>query len=308
MDRQTLVISALAAAAFAGSAHAGPVSVTNASYLNYTQSFDSLTSTGTNAATAPWVQSTTLEGWVLQSTITSYSTYSVAGTLGGLTTVAALNSVPASNGAANTSATTAFYSLGSTGSSDRALGGRTLYTNSQAGASVGSMGSNLGLKNDTSATISSVNVRYDGEQWGVGAAILGGRRADSIQLYYGFGNLTAVNSISWQAAGTSFNFNAPQLTGSASTLNGNAAANRVADIGGTLTLNWAPGTTLWLRWLDVWSGDRIASGDPVLAIDNVRVGFGTAPVAVVPEASAIGMVLAGLGTLAVAGLRRRRQG
>ena len=48
------------------------------------------------------------------------------------------------------------------------------------------------------------------------------------------------------------------------TLDGNLAANRVADITHTVSgINWAPGTQLWIRWRDQFTHDGIA-------IDNVR--------------------------------------
>ena len=87
----------------------------------------------------------------------------------------------------------------------------------------------------------------------------------------------------------------PEVSNTTATaLDGNAAANRKADISHTFSsLNWAPGADLWIRWRD-----RAPSGNADgIAIDNVRF-------TAVPEPTGVAFVVA---AGSVAGLLRRRR-
>lgn len=146
------------------------------------------------------------------------------------------------------------YMYASSGSTDRAYG--TL----RSGSLVPTIGAIF--RNDTSTTITDVNIKYDGELWRLGAA----GRTDS--LNFGFrvsateptdpltGTFTAVSSL---------NFSTPNTTGTAGARNGNLAANRTADISSALpSLSWAPGEFLIVQWTDA---DPSGSDDG-LAVDN----------------------------------------
>jgi hypothetical protein len=72
----------------------------------------------------------------------------------------------------------------------------------------------------------------------------------------------------------------------------------VVALGGDIALDWQPGQTLWLSWIDYNS----AGFDHGLAIDNVSV---SAAVTAVPEPASYALMGAGL--LGLAALQRRRR-
>lgn len=275
-------ISALVLAlSTAGLAQAAPV-VINDSALSYNQSFDTLTQ---NTTAQTWANDSTLAGWNL---------------------IIANNNTAVTSLAANTgsSSTGAFYSFGSASSSDRAIGSiasnGTYWGGSTAAASgkvVGYIA--LALTNSTNRTLTQFTLNYDGEQW----RDSGDQTTlnQSLQFQYGFGSSFAAVT-TWTNAGSAFNFTAPVGTTTARALDGNVAANRVANLGGTVSASWAANTTLWVRWAD--TNDN--GSDHGLAIDNVTF---SAPAAVVvtpevPEPTSGAIALAGL---VVAGLVARRR-
>lgn len=266
-------IAALLALSAAGLAHAAPVSIDAAGANTYSQSFDSLTS---GTASSAWANDSTLAGWSLfRANGGAIGTY--AGTDGNTTSGS-------------------FYSFGTTGSSDRALGGLAsggAYFGSPASGAVAGYIA-LALKNTGSTGINSFTLSFDGEQWRNG----GNTTKQTATLQYGFGNNFSDVS-SWTAAGSAFNFTSPIATSTAAVLNGNAAANRVANLGGTVTTSWAAGDTLWLRWIE----NNDVGNDHGLAIDNLS--FSVPAAAVVPEPSSTAAALAGLA--AVGFLARRRK-
>lgn len=255
---------ATAIAAFAGVASAN-ISFTGSAY---NQNFDSLTST--NSTGQAWSNDSTLPGW-------SLFRQAAPGT--------AITAYGGDNGASNSGQ---FFSYGSTGSSERAFGGL-----GSGGAYFGSPTSGtvagwlaVGIVNNTAGSLGSFTVSFDGEQWRNG----GNTSAQTMVLEYGFGaSFTTVPT--WTAAGGAFNFSSPTVGATAAALDGNAAANRVAGLGGTVSATWAVGQTLWLRWIE----NNDVGNDHGLAIDNFS--FSSVPT---PGA----LALMGLGGL-VAGRRRR---
>jgi len=284
------LITLLLATGASAWSHAAPIAITNDNvgaygfvYFEYAQDFNTLASStsSNNTTSTPWANDNTLSGWSLfnkdNAAISSYIA----------------NAGGASNGS--------FYSFGSTSNdvADRALGSvasNASYFGAPAnGAAAGYIA--LAVTNQSSANIRSFNLSYDGEQWRSAATV-----AQSLTVQYGFGDTFATVS-SWTAAGSAFDFTSPALGVFPPTRNGNLAANRVADLGGTVTFPnwttgqnvvWAPGQTLWVRWTDL----NDAGNDHGLAIDNVT--FSVA----VPEPSSYALALAGL---AVAGLVARRR-
>lgn len=216
-----------------------PISFTG----TYSQNFDSLASSGTANS---WANDSTLAGWSLfrqpapGSDITTY----VAGT-----------------GSGNAGS---FYSFGSAGSSERALGGL-----GSGGTYFGGPGNNavagwiaLAATNATGGTINDATLTFDGEQWRNG----GNTTAHSMVLEYGFGN-SFTSVASWTAASSSFTWSSVVNTSTGAAVDGNTAG-LVAGVGGTLSgLDWNAGETLWLRWVEV----NNASNDHGLAIDNVSL-------------------------------------
>lgn len=261
-----LLIAAAVAAAASTAAQAA-VSLTGTSY---SQNFDSL---GVAETANPWTNDSTLEGWSLFKS-----------------TGDAITSLAAGDGRSSTGS---FYGFGTSGSTERALGGLA-----SGGAYFGSPGSGApagyiaaSFSNGTGHQIEDVTLRFDGEQWRNG----GNASAQSMIFQYGIGN-TFSAVVHWTNA-AAFNWSSPVVGASAAAVNGNDAG-RVADVGGTFaTPNWNSGSTLWLRWVE----DNDLGNDHGLAIDNFSLS-----VSAVPEPAAYAMLLAGLGLLGLAARRRSK--
>ncbi len=218
----------------------------------YTQNFDTLVTTGT---AQPWTNDTTLAGW-------SLFRQPAPGT-----------AIPTINAGDGTSNAGSFYSFGTGTTAERALGGAAsggAYFGSPAsGAVAGWMA--LAINNGTSSSIPTFNLNYDGEQWRNG----GNATAQTMSVEYGFGS-AFTDVTTWNPAGTAFDFASPIHTATASALDGNAAANRQANLGGTIAPagGWAPGSTLWFRWIE----NNDAGSDHGLALDNVAFSVPVTPV------------------------------
>lgn len=231
----------------------------------YTQNFDTLAASGAGLA---WANNSTLPGWFLFNK-----------------SLASITSYVAGNGASNTGS---FYSLGL--STDRALGGVAsggAYFGSPAqGAVAGWIA--LAVRNDTGGSVDGITLRFNGEQWRNG----GDTEPQPMVLEYGMG-ATFADVPEWLPAGANFNWQSPVATGTAAAVDGNVAG-RVNNVGGDLRgLGWAPGTTLWLRWLEL----NDVGNDHGLAIDDVSITLAlpdtTAPTlqASIPAAAATRVAL-----------------
>jgi hypothetical protein len=231
----------------------------------YSQNFDTLANTATNLNA--WVDNSTLPGW-----------YAYQNSSGGITSYRA-------NGPYQ------LASLGGNGASDRALGSGL---DSGVGDAV-SFG--VQFQNSTASLITSLLVSFDGEQWWRGSTPLG--QTDSLNLSYQifdpgqgavsvFAGWTSVETLSFTSPITGFG------TGP---LDGNLAANRIANINATITgFSVAPGQELWIRWT---ATNLEGINDHTLAVDNLNVTFGS-----IPEPSTYSLVFAGLAAT-VAVFRRR---
>ena len=229
---------ALIAAGWMGTTGWSQISITNWSNYSYTQNFDSLPNT---SVTNSWVNNTTLPGWHLFNKSS-----------------AAIATINVDNGGSNTGS---FYSYGAVASTDRALGGAA-----SGGAYFGSPSTGtvagwiaVSFANNSGGTISSVSIRYDGEEWRNG----GNTTQQTMVFEYGFG-ATFSSVTAWTPAGSAFNFTSPVATSTAAAVDGNVAG-RIQNFGGTLSnLTWASGTTLWMRWIE----NNDAGNDHGLAVDN----------------------------------------
>jgi hypothetical protein len=203
-----------------------PLSVASLN-TNYSENFDSLAQSG--------VSSTTPAAWTRAESGTSANTTYTANT--------------GSSTAGDT------YSYGSTGSTDRALGG--LRTGTLA-PTIGSF-----YRNDTGSTINTLQIAYTGEEWRLGAA----SRADRLDFQYST-NATSLTTGTWTDV-DALDFTTPNTT-TTGAKDGNAAANRTA-ITSTITgLSIAPGATFWIRWTDL---DATGSDDG-LAVDDFSLSAG----------------------------------
>jgi endonuclease/exonuclease/phosphatase family metal-dependent hydrolase len=193
--------------------------------VTYTENFNSLPSTGTanDITTLPL-------GWTFIEAGTNANTTYAAGT--------------GTSNAGNT------YSLGL--DTDRALGGL------QSGSLIPVIGASF--VNNTGATITSLQIRYAGEQWRLGAT----PRSQADKLDFQFSTTaTSLATGSW-LDGDELDFNAPVLAGIVGSLNGNLSANRDTL---SMTINGLlipDGGTFWIRWNDF----NVASSDDALAIDD----------------------------------------
>lgn len=270
MNKPTTLALAVLACTLAGVASAQTLAFTG----SYSQNFDTLPVTG--AETVPGrgphafgalttLSVTGLDGWYF-------------GNPGGSSTSTEFR---AQDGSLSGSAGRGVISFGSTGSSERALGG--LATSNQ----IGSFG--VVLTNSTGAVLDALQIGFDGEQW---------RRGDRTGVPNTLGFEWALAS---GIDGTGFDSFAPLSFDSVLTsgtinvaLDGNDAANR-AILGATLSgLNWGAGQTLALRW----TSNDISGQDDGLAIDNFSV-------TAVPEPGSLALLLAGLGVVGSVAARRR---
>lgn len=156
------------------------------------------------------------------------------------------------------------YSFGAAAAPDRALGS----------LASGTMASRFGLvlTNSTGATISQFTLGYTGEQWRHGGATT----PNKLTFSYSVGG-TSISAGTFTAA-AALDFTGLSTSTTAGALDGNAPANR-APISSTITgLNWGPGQTLVLRWVDVDD----AGSDDGLAIDDLTFTTPTGPGGAVP--------------------------
>ncbi len=143
------------------------------------------------------------------------------------------------------------YSLGTTGSTERAFG------TVQSGSNIPTIGA--AIQNKTGQTLTSMSITYAGEQWRLGTA----GRQDKLDFQYSL-NATSLTDGTWIDV-DSLDFIAPTTAGTnGSALDGNAAtnrANRSATIG---SINIPTEATFWIRWLDL----NASSADDALGIDD----------------------------------------
>ncbi|MBI1803449.1 MAG: putative Ig domain-containing protein [Ignavibacteriae bacterium] len=191
----------------------------------YAQDFNTLASSGSSNT---WTDNSTIPGWFASTTTYAASTGS--------------------------STTGALYSFGSSGSTERALG--SLVTNGTGEISYGAR-----FVNQTGSTITSLAISYTGEQWRNN----GNTTAQTLAFQYQVANagvLTSITSGTWTNF-SSLDFTSPIHTSSASSLDGNSAANRTA-LSATLSVTAANGQEVWVRWRDV----NDAGNDHGLAVDD----------------------------------------
>ncbi len=261
----SLALAAVLAAPFRPAAAAIPV--VDPAFV-YTQDFDTLATSGTANA---WANDATLAGWSLFNG-----------------TGAAMSAYAADNGGSNAGA---FKSFGTSGSSERALGGvgsgGSVFGSPASGAIAGWIA--VAFDNATGGALSGFTLGFDGEQWRNG----GNTSAQTMVLEFGLG--ASFGSVAqWLTPEAGFAWTSPVTGSSSAAVDGNAAG-RVASVGGSVALDWAAGQTLWLRWTEL----NDPGNDHGLAIDNLSFS-----VTAVPEPGTYAMLLSGL--LAIGAYVRRR--
>jgi hypothetical protein len=210
----------------------------------YSQNFDGLGTTNVN-----WSNNLTLPGWFYNTGVNGTNDFPIAALL-------------TNDGG---SATAGFFNLGSNNSLDRALGSSAglifiFLTEDYYGAI---------FRNDSSNTITKVDLSYNGEQWRDSTNLI-----QSLQFFYRVGGGT--NFIAdpvhtgWTPA-PKFNFVSPKNAG-VGQLNGNDPANQKNIQNSIEGLNIPPGESFAIRWFDVDDAGFTVE-DHHLGIDDVSVTF-----------------------------------
>ncbi|MBS1797155.1 MAG: hypothetical protein JSS81_25230 [Acidobacteria bacterium] len=151
------------------------------------------------------------------------------------------------------------YSYGAAGSTERALGSL------RSGTLIPLFGACY--TNNTGATIGSLGIAYNGEEWRLGTAA----RTDQLTFEYST-NATDLVTGAWTNV-AALNFVTPD-TATTGAKNGNAAADRTALSSTISNLSIANGATFWIRFNDI----DASGADDGLAIDD----FSLTPQAFVP--------------------------
>lgn len=225
--------------------------------IAYTQNFNTLISTGTKDISLETEDDITIPaGWTFSESSTNANTIYTAGT--------------GSGSGGDT------YSLGASGSTDRAFGML------RSGNLVSTIGASFSYAEGGSVSLA---ISYKGEQWRVGTA----NRTDSLTFQISTdatslttGTWTTVSSLSYTAASVA-------TTGAK---DGNHADFSQAISGSTVVALGEEGT-FWIRWFDV----DASGADDALAIDDFSITLTS-----VPEPAA-----AVLGALGFLGIFRRRR-
>jgi hypothetical protein len=209
---------------------------------SYSQNFNSLASTGTSVH---WGNDSTLPGWYLYTWKgTAISTY---------------------NAGYGDKSTPTFFSFGSSGSTERALGGlgsTDPYFDSPPSETVAGYMA-VAVQNKSGGTYTSFVLQFVGEQWRNN----GNPNAQRMQLQYGFGGGTFGSVSTWTAPGGTFDYTSPVHTSTAAAVDGNSAG-KVSGLGGTISgISWTADQTLWIRWIEY----NDFGSDHALAIDDFSI-------------------------------------
>jgi FtsP/CotA-like multicopper oxidase with cupredoxin domain len=119
--------------------------------------------------------------------------------------------------------------------------------------------------NTTGATITSLAISYNGEQWRKA-----GNGADTLQFEYST-DATSLTTGTWTPV-AALDFTSPQTSAGATNLNGNLAANRTAKSATITSLSIANGATYRIRW----SEPTRATAHDGLAVDDFSLTPGVA--------------------------------
>ena len=150
------------------------------------------------------------------------------------------------------------YSFGLEGNTERALG------SIGTGSLTPSYGANF--INNTGDVITLLHITYTGEQWRVANRSI----PDRLDFQYSL-NATSLSDGDWIPV-DQLDFLSPNISNSASALDGNLSANRI-EITHTITgLSISDGSEFWIKWTDF----DVSGSDDGLAIDDFHIDL-TAP-------------------------------
>ncbi|MEZ4838952.1 T9SS type A sorting domain-containing protein [Flavobacterium sp.] len=208
---------------------------------SYTQNFNSLSQSGSSNS---FSNNTTISSWYIQRENSNANP----------------NSYAADNGGSSSGR---FYSYGSNGSSERALG--ILNSGSTDDAAIG-----LLLRNTSGVTITNITVSYTLEQWRKGSDGTQGVAFRYRTSSSSFSDLNENSDFGWTSV-SALDLDGPVSSGSDNiSLNGNSASNSVSVSNVSLSgLSLANGDYIMLRWRDI----NHSGSDNGFGIDDVTVNF-----------------------------------
>jgi hypothetical protein len=249
--RRLIWTPALSAVAFFASTLLAPAAISVPGPSTYVQTFD-----GLGTATVPWIDDSTIPGWIAGRNANNTPD-------GNLQVTNGADAVPLIG----------LLNLGSTGSADRALGSKATSADNSANIAYGVV-----FQNTSAQPLMVTSITYTGELWRTNTLAGGlaeqwfvsyktsssaitdvepGPNADSPNL----GTFTAIPALNWSS---------PTNVPEGSALDGNAAGNRATlTTGPNVTVN--PGNYLMVRWVDT----NRAGTDGYQGIDNVSITFNT---------------------------------
>jgi hypothetical protein len=225
--------------------------ITLTGFAPYTQNFNTLP---TSTAQADFVNNSTLPGVYAQAMLTGLGAYP-----GGTAPVP----YSGNDGAQNTDAN--YYSFGTAGSTDRALGGiaTTFIANGYPLTGTGYVA--MRFKNQTGRPIANLEVSYAMEQW------YNSGKVDKAQVGFDYqvlsGAFTGAMEVGTWTSVPALGVAAPSTATTIASKNGNAPANRRV-LSATLNVNLAVGQEVVLRWKYVLNKDTNGNG---LSVDDVTV-------------------------------------
>ena len=161
------------------------------------------------------------------------------------------------------------YSLGASGSADRAFG---TVVNGVVSPTIGA-----GFVNSTGQTITHLLVRYTGEQWRNGNQARPSQDRLDVQISTTAPDVAGSSGTYTDLAGLSFygpNYNTGSSTGGLA-YDGNAAGNRT-NLVASVPVSIAPGQTFFLRWVDY---NAPSGADDALGVDD----FALTPLTAAPS-------------------------
>ncbi|MBS0658117.1 MAG: ExeM/NucH family extracellular endonuclease [Verrucomicrobia bacterium] len=214
----------------------------------YFQSFDTLPNAGTFSVVGPTVELSAPP--ISASGLTGWSIGAAPGT----TLRFAVDNGNSTTGAA--------YSYGASGDSDRSLGSLA------SGTSIPRFGA--AFVNTTTETIQEVRISYTGQQWRNGLTGV----ANVLRFSYSVGAASIGDADTLFTAAAQLDLASPVVgTAGASVLDGRLPANQRLVVGQLSGVNWQPGQTLVIRWVDV----NDAGVDDALAIDQFTLATDAKP-------------------------------
>lgn len=285
MTQKHYLTAAMAALVLAAPEVRAQISITGGG-LTYSQDFDNLIRTTAAETWANDVDSVSANDNPRLKGLLGWYTASYTNATG--VSVSYTPLLRAGDGSGNTGS---FYSFGTSGAADRALG--TLPSDGATGSGAGSFRLGARFVNNTTEAISGFSFTYTGEQWRkaqipIATGAQNNQYAVSFATFgAGLGTLDS-GPYSPTLAGATFNTPVDGGDNIGAALDGNLLANRVTGLGATVSdLLVLPGEEIWLRWFD----SNSSSADHGIGIDDFSITFVTVPEPTAAALLGLGLVL-----------------